>query len=318
MTKVLVAAVALLATGCTSALYWVAMPFVYREAELPDGRVIRDVPYRTGPGADPDKHRLDLFLPAPGPEDFPFLLFVHGGGWTRGDRGLRAGGRDVYGNIGRYFAARGIGAAVISYRLQPEFEWTDQVADVAAALAWVREHAAGYGGDPDAIFLAGHSAGAQLAAWVGMDPQTAGDVCGIVAVSGAAYDLADEETYALGASPRYYERRFRDGDASDGWRRDASLVRFARPDLPPTLVLYAEDDYPSLRHQARLLEAALEVAGARSELLEVPGVDHSRIVLALSREDRSAAPAVEGFIRRNGCASSSASSCAGDEAPCAG
>ncbi len=81
------------ALGCRSAFYWVVMPFVYREAALPEEQIVRDLPYRSDPAADAEKHRLDLFVPAASgnPRPWPVLAFVHGGGWTSGDKALRAG-----------------------------------------------------------------------------------------------------------------------------------------------------------------------------------------------------------------------------------
>ncbi|HEU0075769.1 MAG TPA: alpha/beta hydrolase fold domain-containing protein [Dehalococcoidia bacterium] len=109
-----------------------------------DLRVLTDLPYRDGSANA--KHRLDLFLPVG--EGWPLLLFFHGGGWTAGNKAMVVAGADVYGNIGRFLASSGIGAAVVSYRLQPAVTWREQVADVAAAVAWVHDHAASYGGDP--------------------------------------------------------------------------------------------------------------------------------------------------------------------------
>jgi len=300
--------------GCGAAYqagYWVGMPFLYREAPLPGGSVVRDVPYRTDEDADPVKHRLDLFLPAADarpPSGWPVLVFVHGGGWTTGDKALRAGGRDVYANIGRYFAARGIAVAVVNYRLQFDATLEDQIADVADAVAWVHGNAARYGGDPDALFVAGHSAGAQLAAYVAMSPDLlpargveVSRLCGIIPVSGGGFDLADERTYELGGARRYYEKRFHNGSAGDSWKRDASLVRFARAGLPPVLILYPENDFEALKRQGRLLDEALRAAGAESRLVEVEGSGHSRVVLTLSRPDREAADVVESFIRGASC-----------------
>ncbi len=292
------------AVGCASTATRVAMVFLYERADLPEDRVVMDVPYRLDRGADAEKHRLDLFL-AEG-TGWPVLVFIHGGGWTSGDRALRAGGADVYANIGRFYASRGTGVAVISYRLQPEVEWQDQIADAASATAWVHENIAGYGGDPNAIFLSGHSAGAQLATHVALDPEALaslgvapGSVCGLIAVSGAAYDLDDPETYELGASRRYYEKRFRNGDTTDRWKRVASPVRFARADAPPALILYAGGEWASLQRQAAVLHEALQASGAKSRLVEVPGEDHYRIVLTLSRDDKTAGPAMLDFIGEN-------------------
>ena len=286
--------------GCRSTLQAVGVAFLYDEIELPDAQVARDLAYRAGPEADPEKHRLDLFLPEPGTGPWPVVVFVHGGGWRTGDKGLQVAGADVYGNIGRFFASHGIGAAVISYRLQPNVTWREQVDDVRRAARWVRSHVAALGGDPHSLFLMGHSAGAHLAAHVALDP--AEPVCGWIPVSGAGFDLGDPETYALGADPGYYERRFRNGDRDDAWQREASPLRSVGAHAPPALILYAEDEWPALHRQAELLDQALRAAGVASTLREIPDEDHYSEVLALTRPDQVAAPLILDFVRGIDCA----------------
>ena len=298
---------AFLVGGCRSTLGYFAMPFLYDEVPIAEERVVRDLPYRSGPSADDEKHRLDLFLPETRTESgWPVVVFVHGGGWTSGDRRLRFGGADVYANIGRYLASHGIGTAVISYRLQFEFDWTHQVEDVAHAVSWVQSHVRDFGGNPNAVFLMGHSAGAQLAAFVAFDPDGvarpgAAAVCGVIPVSGAGYDLQDQETYERGARLGYYERRFRVSD--EDWQREASVVHRIGAEAPPALVLYAEDDWPALRHQASLLERALSEAKVPVRLQRIAGEDHFTIVLALTDDGGAAGPSIVEFVRSTTCES---------------
>lgn len=163
-----------------------------------------------------------MYLPITGKG--PVIVFVHGGSWDSGDKNFRAGGADVYANVGRYYAARGIGVAVINYRLQPRVKWPAQVEDVNAAVAWVRSRALAYGGQPERLFLMGHSAGTHLAAMVALTatPEMRPSLRGVIAVSGAGLDLADEKTYQLGADRDYYVARFRNGDSSEEWKRRRS------------------------------------------------------------------------------------------------
>ena len=294
-------ALALAASACTSVVYRIGIPILYREAELPAAQIVRDIPYWNGPDADPKKHLLDLYRPAG--TGWPVLVFIHGGGWTSGDKGLRVGGADIYGNIGRFYASRGIGVAVISYRLQPGVAWPDQLVDVARAVAWVHGNVARYGGDPDTIVLSGHSAGGQFAARVALDPAPLAAlgvdrriVKGLVSVSGAGLDLTDAESWRLGQPRGYYETRFRNGDTTDGWMREASPVRFVGPDSPPGLVIYAEGDPPELRRQGQVLDQALRAAGVPSEITVVPGSSHTRIILTLSRDDTVSARAILKFV----------------------
>jgi acetyl esterase/lipase len=313
-------AAGLLLAGCQPTL-WVGMRFLYDEVELPEEQILKDLPYRTGPDADSQRHRLDLFLPdaatladsakADSVGGWPTVVFVHGGGWTEGDKDLRIGYEDVYGNIGRFLAARGIGAAVVNYRLldlgsssdSSSSAWPDQIADVAAATAFVHQRIAEYGGDPDQLFLMGHSAGAQLAARVALDPQPLARrglstelVAGLISVSGAGLDLTDERTYELSDTPGYYGRRF---DTRPDWQEAASPASFIDAGDPPVLVLFAEGESASLKRQSRVFDETLTRAGVPSRVVTVPGQSHERMVLTLSRDDRTAGPAMLAFIRRH-------------------
>jgi triacylglycerol lipase len=117
-----------------------------------DGMTIeRDVAY----GSDP-LQKLDLFVPDTSGGNRPVLLFVHGGGFTRGDKH----GPFYPDNITAWAAKHGMVGVNIDYRLAPGNPWPAAVQDVARAVAWVHANIARYGGDPDRIVLWGHSAGA--------------------------------------------------------------------------------------------------------------------------------------------------------------
>ena len=277
-----------------------AMALLYKPAALPESQVLRDIQYHAH--SNDKKHRLDLFIPDG--SDWPIMIFVHGGGLASGDKSLRVGGDDVYGNIGRFYASEGIGVAVINYRLQPGVSWREQVDDVARATAWIFANAEEYGGDPNRIFIAGHSAGAHLAARIALDSKALGQfglspciLSGIIAVSGAGFDLADEQTYELGHKLRRYEARFRCGDPTDNWKKEASPIAYVACGAPPFLILYADRESKSLQRQSQLLHQALQQKEIPSQLLVVPKQNHSRIVLTLSRSDKTSAPAILRFIR---------------------
>jgi acetyl esterase/lipase len=301
--RLTVAVVLTVATSaCTAVVYRVGVPLFYRRADLPARQIVTDLAYWDGPDADPAKNLLDLFVPK-APDGWPVLVFIHGGGWTSGDKGLRAGGADIYGNIGRFYAAHGIGVAVISYRLQPQVAWPQQLADVTHAVAWVHANVARWGGDPSTIVLSGHSAGAQFAARVALDPAPLAAlgvphdvVKGFVSVSGAGLDFTDAESWRLGQPRGYYQRRFQNGDTTDGWMREASPVRFIDASSPPGLVIYAEGDSADLRRQGDVLAAALRKAGVATSTAVVPGSSHTRIILTLSRDDTVSARAILRFV----------------------
>lgn len=282
--------------GCAPVVA-IGVRVLYRRAELPRAQIREDIRYQAGTDAKDDAHRLDLYRPAG--RDWPLIVFVHGGNWDAGDKNTRVGGADVYANIGRYFASRGIGAVVIDYRLQPATSWRGQVADVRAAVQWAADSIAAYGDRPDALFLMGHSAGTHLSSHVAFTADSALQrrLRGVIAVSGAALDLVDPLTYELGEDPVFYERRFRGSDRGEGWRVEASAISQLAGDAPPFLVLHAGGEKPGLKRQSQLLVEALRRHGTPCSLVVVPGQSHSRIVLTLSRPDRTAAPAIERFVR---------------------
>jgi arylformamidase len=141
-----------------------------------------DVAYGPGP-----RHRLDIFPAPPGASPAPIAIFIHGGYWRSGDKSnfsLIANG------------LRGLDAAVvvIGYPLCPDASFADVVAAPRDAVRWIIAHASEFGGDPDRLWLFGHSAGAHLVAMCccgGGRDQTAlppGTVKGAVMTSGM-YDL---------------------------------------------------------------------------------------------------------------------------------
>jgi acetyl esterase/lipase len=299
-----VALAAVLAGPGCAPVYWLGTRLFYDRAPAPP-TVRLAVPYDPTAPDDP-KRQLDLYLP--GTRDFPTVVFVHGGGWAWGDRTQRFGGADVYRNIGRFLAGQGIGAAVIGYRLVWTVDWREQLGDVARAVAWVQAHVGEHGGNGGRLFLMGHSAGAQLGARVATDPtwlaQAGADVqgvCGVAAVSGAGFDLGDIESYRAGFDPLYFAERFGGSRLDGSWWHDASVVPWLDSSDPPFLVISATGESPALRRQSAVLVEALRTAGVAATAVTVRGSSHERIILELSRADKTAGPAILRFLRGTPC-----------------
>ena len=117
----------------------------------------RDVPY-----ASPASERqiLDIYSPE-NAKDLPVMFWIHGGGWQVGDKSDVALKPQVFMDRGFVFVST-------NYRLLPHVDMGTLIRDVAKSLGWVHQHIAEQGGDPNRIFVGGHSAGAQLAAPVGV------------------------------------------------------------------------------------------------------------------------------------------------------
>ena len=113
---------------------------------------------------------LDVFA-RPDVRQAPVLLFVHGGAFVRGEKNLS---RFVHANVAAEFAANGFVTANMGYRLAPGAPWPEGARDVLAALSWLRAHARDFGGDPDRLYLMGHSAGCAHCATAVWDQRVGG------------------------------------------------------------------------------------------------------------------------------------------------
>jgi len=186
-------------------------------------RLIPDIPY----GSDPAQ-RFDVYVPAQAPASVapaPVLLFVHGGGWARGDK---ANTRVVEPKIA-HWVDQGYVVISASYRMLPT-PVAQQADDVAAAIAFAQSQAGLWGGDPKHFILLGHSAGAHLVALVAAGARTATRPQpwrGAVLLDSAAFDLTTLMTHRhLGL----YDRAF--GGDRGYWSAMSPIVQLARPTAP--------------------------------------------------------------------------------------
>lgn len=104
-----------------------------------------------------EKCLLDIYYPV-NVKDFPTIVWFHGGGLTAGDKTLPPG-----------LLTKGICIISVNYRLDPKVKCPKYLEDAAAAVTWAFRNIEKYGGDPDLIFVAGHSAGAYLTSMIGLD-----------------------------------------------------------------------------------------------------------------------------------------------------
>lgn len=230
-------------------------------------------------GAHP-RQRLDLYRPADATAA-PVVVFFYGGRWQSGERG-------DYAFVARALAARGHVVVVPDYSLYPEVRFPAFVEDGAAAVAWVQRHVAAHGGDPGRIVLMGHSAGAQIAALLALDPaytRQAGAAAplirGLVGLAGP-YDFLPLTADDL--------RRIFPGEAE---RSAAQAVRRISPAAPPMLLLHgAQDTHVAPKNLHSLANRAREL-GVAVETTIYPGLDHRMIVAALSLPLRFRAPVLD-------------------------
>jgi acetyl esterase/lipase len=229
-------------------------------------------------GSNP-RHHLDVWAPShPSSARLPVIVFFYGGGWHAGERG-------DYGFAAAAFAAQGFVAVVPDYRLVPEVRYPEFLEDGALALRWVTAHIAEYGGDPGKICVAGHSAGAYIAAMLALDPRWLTGVQLAPSIVRAGVLISGPFDFAP-----FREWR---GRAAFGLHPDPAAtqpINHVRADAPPLLLQHGKSDRLVYAKNSRSLDAALTRVGARHEMRLYPGCDHAGTVVALSRPFRHRFP----------------------------
>jgi arylformamidase len=248
----------------------------------------------------PDKLQQLDYYPAAGSRRAPLVVFVHGGGWKRGDKAMMRGSQKL-----SHWRARGYAVASLNYRLVPDATVEDQASDVATALATLKRQAASLGFDPDRIALVGHSAGAHLVALVGTDPQRfdkAGlgfdAVRGVLPLDGAGYHVPSQ----MGENARLLGDTYRQAFGPD-LKRQLALSpthHAAAPNAPAFLIMHV-DGRADAKLQSEGLARGLRQAGTAVELHAVPGRGlrgHMEINRRLGEPGYPATPIVDAWLDR--------------------
>ena len=223
----------------------------------------------------------------------PLLLFVHGGGWSIGDKRIGSAKK------GEHFVGEGWAYASTNYRLVPQATVEDQAADVAAAIAFLLRQP---GIDPDRIVLMGHSAGAHLAALVATDPaylaragvpMTA--VRGVVLLDGAGYDVGQQMAEPRNAVVSMYTQAF----GTDPKRQAAlSPARHAAaPNAGEWLILPVATRRDSTA-QSEALARRLREGGSKASVVPQAGKTHASLNRELGDAGDPATGLVDAFLAR--------------------
>lgn len=242
--------------------------------------------------------KLDFYKAKGADAKAPLIIFVHGGGWKRGDKRNATGTEKV-----RHFTELGYHLASVNYRLVPTDTVEEQAADVAAAIAYLLKNADTLGIDATRVVLMGHSAGAHLSALVGTDPQYLRGVgldlnalSGVIPIDGAAYDVPAQMSEGARIMQDTYVQAFGSDPAqqkalSPYWNADA-------PNAPSFLILHV--DREDGKRQSEALAAALRKAGTSVQLnaFEGKGLQgHADINRKLGEPAYPATPVVDAWLK---------------------
>ena len=220
------------------------------------------------------KQKLDYFAVA-GKSDVPIVVFIHGGGWSIGDKKHGAGPKSGYYNgLGYAFAS-------LNYRLVPKVTPGDQATDIANAISYLRKNATKLGFDAKRIFIMGHSAGAHLAALVGSDTRYLDQagvpvsvIKGAILLDGAGYDVAAQMRYKGNKVQGMYDAAF--GSSPAVHAELSPITHAGAPNIGNWLILHVESR-PDATAQSQALGKMLSANGAAVQVKAVPDSTHMSV-----------------------------------------
>lgn len=276
----------------------VALPVVLLSGIASGQKLTSDVPYL----ADGHKrHVLDIYTPEKANDQrLPVMFWIHGGGWQVGDKS------DVALKP-RVLIDRGFVFVSTNYRLLPEVTMDVLTRDVAASLGWVHRNIARYGGDPQRIFVGGHSAGAQLAALICTDDRYLKEqnvpfdaLSGCVPVDGDTYDIpkiimtAEHRQTLYGGKMFTFGHRQKFGNDPEKHVDFSAVSHVAKnKNIPPFLLLYFPGN-PDTRAQAHRLQSVLKESEISATAYGKRDSNHSQLNNELGKPDD---PATQEFYK---------------------
>lgn len=254
------------------------------------GEAVTDIAY----GSD-ERHRLDVYRPVGARGPAPVVVFLHGGGFIRGDKGDRAA-------VGHYFSRHGVLAILPNYRLGPRHRWPAGAEDAASVLAWARAHVASYGGNPEHIVMAGESAGAAHVAAAMLvkrfHPAEGLKIAGAFLASGvynAQLELLARRQLGIATPDPRNEAYF--GPDFDAYPR-MSTVELVDAAPFPLAITYAELDPVQMQAQAGELFARLVTRyGFQPRIAMIRNHNHLSQVYSINSGDESLSGPLLDFVR---------------------
>jgi acetyl esterase/lipase len=262
-------------------------------------KVERDIPYVES--GDP-LQKLDVYAPS-GAKGLPVVVWIHGGGWRVGDKAEVKEKPAAFGKKGFVFVS-------VNYRLEPNVQMGELVRDVAKSVGWVHTHIAEHGGDPQRLFIMGHSAGAQLAALLSTDERFFKElgfglnvVKGCVPVDGDTYDvpamIVSEQN--LRRAHGFPEPKFGHPEefGTLEQQKDFSAVNHVTKgkNIPPFLILHVAAN-PMTTMQAQELGRTLKTEGIDEKVFGGINTSHGKLNDDLGIEGDAATKELFEFVDR--------------------
>ena len=246
----------------------------------------RDIDYVAGTDYADDKDKLDVFMPEAA-MNVPVVVYFHGGALQNGTKAIGEG-------LARQLTARAVGVVSANYRLSPAVMHPAHMEDATAAFVWTKRNIKTYGGDPNRVFVAGHSAGAYLAVLMSLDPSylaahgmKLSDIRGTIPISPFLYV---EEPDVAPSRPKTV------WGTDEGVWLQASVTPYIGADKPPMLFIYADGDDLWRREQNDRLKAQLMSHGNKTSLEQITDRTHGSVNSKMGEDHDAGMMKIAAFV----------------------
>lgn len=227
-----------------------------------------------------ERQKLDVYIPDQIQDPPKTVVFFYGGRWEFGSR-------NDYLFVGQALAAKGIITVVADYRLYPKVMYPAFLEDAAKSVSWARDTIATYGGDPDQLYLMGHSAGAYIATMLALDEQfldaegmSPTDLAGVIGLAGP-YDFLPIKDPVI--------KEVFDVDPLI----ETQPIHHAATQAPPFFLMTGDDDVTVLPRNTKVLAEAINTAGGDATTKTYESIAHVGIMLSFARPFRWLAPVLD-------------------------
>jgi len=254
----------------------------------------RDISYTND--TQNERNRLDVYY-SNKDSNRDVLVFVFGGAWE-------SGRKETYSYLGRNFVRKGLVCVIINYNLSPNSIYK-MSQDCTAAVIWVHQNIFNYGGNPNRIFLMGHSAGGHMIALINSDPRffsqyrIKNPIYGIILLDAFGLDMYEYLSQPSSRNDRYYNTFIQVfSNDPQNWKR-ASPMKYWKNIRNPYLILVGGRTYPSIQIQnRRLFRKLTNSQQAPVEFYEIPGRKHAAMVAYMFFSGNQQYDIILNFMRR--------------------
>ena len=233
---------------------------------------------------------LNVFAPENKKQPKEVLLFIHGGSWVHGKK-------STYNFLGRGMAHKGVVTVIMDYRLSPRTGYDGMAMDAATAVQWIKAHIAEYGGDPDRIFISGHSAGGQIAALVATDNsyfdslKIKDPLKGVILIDAFGLDMYDY--LSRNPYPLYLNVCTNNKNT---WKK-GSPINHLNKYQPPFIMFLGGKTYPDIIKGNNEFYASLKRYQPSAQLITVSGERHVGMIFSFLNPRKKAYTQIIDFMK---------------------